>query len=171
MPEGGAIYFECRGRATGDGDRGWWAFWVKSVNEYFRLTESRLEEDIVEHYSPDPDGHHQSTHNHPAVRVIDGRVSAQRFASNYTRLASASVWDEDIDLWDNAYHTYGLMIDDTWVKRFFDGKELGRFATPIEYKQPLFILFNQDYNNNVGGTPVEGTSYVMGIDYIRVYEK
>ncbi len=162
-------YFECRARATaGNGFGAWPAFWVKSVNEYFRLTESRLELDVYEGYNSDPKGHHHAYHNWPAKRLVAGRTERHRWVSNYTGL-KASRMGQDVNLFDDQYHLYGMMIDETWVKFYFDNLELARFPTPPEAKQEVFILvdlaLNGDEIDKVDGI------YEFTLDYVRVYQK
>ena len=162
-------YFEFRARVSkGNGFASWPAFWVKSVNEFFRLTESRLELDLYEGYNSDPDGHHQAYHNWPALRLVEGRLSEHRSVGNYTGL-TASKWDEAVDLFDNEYHTYGMMIDETWVKFYFDDQELARFPTPVEAKQEVFILVDLALLPHQADK-AEGV-YELTLDYIRVFQK
>ena len=162
-------YFECRARATaGNGFAAWPAFWVKSVNEFFRLTESRLELDVYEGYNSDPDGHHQAYHNWPAARVIDGRIAQHRSVGNYTGL-TASKMGQAVNLFDNEYHIYGMMVDESWIKFYFDNEELARFATPVEARQDLFILVDLALLPHQADK-AEGV-YEFVIDYIRVYQE
>lgn len=163
-------YFEFRARASrGNGFGAWPAFWVKSVNEFFRLTESRLELDLYEGYNSDPQGHHQSYHNWPAARYVPGRVDKHRYVSNYTGLKPPAWGEGGVDLFDDAFHTYGMMIDERWVKFYFDGRELARFPTPIEAKQEVFILvdlaLNPKEKDHADGF------YELAIDYVRVYSR
>lgn len=160
-------YFEFKARATrGNGFGAWPAFWVKSVNEFFMLTESRLEIDLYEGYASDPDGHHQSYHNWPAVRLLSGRLHQHRHVSNYTGL-KLQEWSTD-DLFDDRTHTYGLMIDPLWVKFYFDGRELSRFPTPVEARQKVFILVDLAMLPKESGQAAG--AYELKLDYIRVYQ-
>lgn len=162
-------YFECRARATaGNGFGAWPAFWLKSVNEYFRLTESRMELDAYEGYNSDPKGHHQAYHNWPAKRPFEGRIKDRRRVSNYTGLKARHM-GHDIDLFDDQYHTYGVMIDETWIKFYFDNLELSRFPTPVEVKKEVFILIDLALH----GEEVDKADgvYEFTLDYVRVYQK
>lgn len=163
-------YFEFRAKCSmGNGFAAWPAFWVKSVNEFFRLSESRLEIDLYEGYNSDSDGHHQSIHNWPAARQKPGRVTQHRYQSNYTGLTAANGFAQTVNLFDGAYHTYGLMIDETWVKYFFDGQELGRYPTPIEAKQPVYIVI--DLALLPSQAAQASGAYTMTLDYVRVYQR
>jgi hypothetical protein len=162
-------YFEFRARSTrGNGVAAWPAIWLKSTNEFFRLTETRLELDLFEGYNSDPKGHHQSYHNWPAARLMPGRLAEHRYVSNYTGLKPSN-WGQAVDLFDNQYHTYGVQIDETWVRFFFDNQELGRFPTPPEAKQELFILVD------LALLPDEAAKaqglYDLTLDYVRVYQR
>lgn len=162
-------YFEMRARAsTGNGYGAWPAFWLKTVNEFFRLTETRVEIDCYEGYASDPKGHHQSFHNWPAARLIPGRVSKHRYVSNYTGLEEAQ-WGSNVNLFDNQYHTYGVSVESDWIVYYFDRRELARFPTPPEAKKPLFILVDLALNPSEASRAI-GISEV-GIDYIRVYQR
>jgi len=162
-------YFECRARASkGNGFSSWPAFWVKSVNEFFRLTESRLELDIYEGYNADPKGHHQAYHNWPAARRVEGRLRRHRYVGNYTGLTKQQ-WGHAVDLFDDRFHTYGMMVEEDWVSFYFDGRELSRFPTPIEAKQPLFILVDLALLPHQA-KKAEGT-YEFTLDYVRVYQR
>ena len=163
-------YFEFRARAgRGNGYGVWPAFWLKSVNEFFRLTESRVEIDLYEGYSSDPAGHHQSFHNWPANRVLPGRLAGHRYVSNYTGLKPAEWGGQTCDLFDDQYHLYGLMIDETWVRYFYDNRELARFPTPVEAKQELFILVDLAL---LPSQAAQASGTVdLTLDYIRVYQR
>ncbi|HSI50553.1 MAG TPA: hypothetical protein VLA61_19980 [Ideonella sp.] len=162
-------YFEFKARVSrGNGFGAWPAFWLKSVNEFFRLTESRLELDLYEGYCSDPKGHHQAMHQWPAARLMEGRISKRRSVGNYTGLKASRWGAHTVDLFDDAYHLYGMMLDEQWTRFYFDGLELARFPTPIEAKQPLFILVDlallpQQADKASG-------SYELTLDYIRVYQ-
>jgi hypothetical protein len=153
--------------STGSYKGAWPALWVKSKNSFFRLTESYLEYDVYEGYSSDRYGFHNSFHNWPALRPLAGRLQNHRLMSNYLGLKSATGgWPQDVDLFDNQWHTYGVMVTPTWVINVFDGREMFRFPTPVEMKQPLWTLVDlallQSEASQASGT------YDLAIDYIRI---
>jgi hypothetical protein len=164
-------YFEVRMKtgpsSTGNTKGAWPALWVKSENEFFNLTESRLEYDFYEGYSSDNKGFHNSIHNWPAARILPSRLQTHRYNSNYLGLTTPG-WYQNVNLFDNQYHTYGVMVTPTWVITMFDGRETFRFPTPIEMKQPLWMLAD------LALLPSEASQasgiYDMTIDYIRVYQ-
>ncbi|HSI50555.1 MAG TPA: glycoside hydrolase family 16 protein [Ideonella sp.] len=162
-------YFEMRARAkSGNGYGSWPAFWLKTTNEFFRLTETRVEIDAYEGYATDTKGHHQSFHNWPAARLMAGRLTTHRYLSNYVGL-TATQWGSDVNLFDNAYHTYGVLVTPDWIIYYFDRLELARFPTPIEAKKPLFLLVDLAMNSSEV-SKASGTSE-LGVDYIQVYQK
>jgi hypothetical protein len=73
-----------------------------------------------------------------------------------------------VNLFDGQYHTYGVMVTPTYVINTFDGREMFRFPTPIEMKQPLWALID------LALLPQEASeasgTYDLIIDYIRVYQ-
>jgi hypothetical protein len=163
-------YFELRARAkSGNGFGAWPAFWLKTTNEFFRLTETRAEIDAYEGYASDPKGHHQSFHNWPAARLLPGRLTTHRYVSNYTGMTASQWLGQDINLFDNLYHTYGIWVAPDWTIYYFDGLELARFPTTPEAKKPLFILI--DLAMNSAETAKASGISEFGLDYARVYQK
>lgn len=161
-------YIEVRMKASPGNAKGAWpALWVKSENFFYNLTESYMEYDIYEGYVSDNDGYHNSYHNWPNVRKLAGRLQSHRYMSNYLGLHTPG-WNENVNLFDNAYHTYGVMITPTVVITMFDGKEMFRFPTPIEMKQPIWTLLDLALLPSEA-SQASGT-YDLTIDYFRVYQ-
>jgi hypothetical protein len=155
------FYIEWRLRNTrGNGYGSWPAVWVKSVNEYFMMTESRVEIDAWEGWNSRPTEFYMAYHNHDALRHWPGRIASHRSFGGHTNPA---------DLYDDSYHRYGLMIDEEFVRYFFDGEEQGRIPAPIEVYQPMFILVDLALPK-AELDQVEG-EYEMGVDYIRVFRR
>jgi hypothetical protein len=162
----GPIYFEASVRATpGDDIGNWVALWVKGTTEFFFQTTTRLEIDFVEQYNVDPSGHHQALHLWPAARNYAGRLATHEFTGNYTGLIGGTPWGAT-DLFDNAYHEYGLYIDEDWMIYTFDGLELSRTPTLPDFMQPLHILVSLAMINGAGSSG----NYELGIDWIRVLQ-
>jgi hypothetical protein len=153
--------------STGNYYGAWPALWLKSENYFMNRTETNLEYDIYEGYISDVKGHHASIHNWPAARSLPGRLSSHRSTGNYYGLSSSTPQGE-VDLFDGEYHTYGCMITPDWVINYFDGMEMHRFPTPIEMKQPLWLLVDLAMNSNE--EDLASGIYELTIDYIRVYQ-
>jgi len=153
--------------STGNTTGAWPALWVKSKNCFFNLCQSYLEYDIYEGYVSDSKGFHNSLHNWPAFRPLSGRLQTHRYKSNYLGLKPAG-WPTTVNLFDNQYHTYGVMVTPNWVINMFDGLEVFRFPTPVEMKQPLWILLDLAMNSSEVSS-ADGV-YELTVDYVRVYQ-
>jgi hypothetical protein len=153
--------------STGSYYGAWPALWLRSANTFTNRTEPNMEYDIYEGYIPDVDGHHAGLHNWPAARTLPGRLSSHRVTGNYVALTSSTPQGE-VDLFDGEYHTYGCMITPQWVINYFDGIEMHRFPTPIEMKQPLWLLVDLAMMSE--GESQSSGIYDLTIDYIRVYQ-
>jgi hypothetical protein len=153
--------------STGSYYGAWPALWLRSANTFTNRTEPNMEYDIYEGYIPDVDGHHAGLHNWPAARTLPGRLSSHRVTGNYVALTSSTPQGA-VDLFDGEYHTYGCMITPDWVINYFDGIEMHRFPTPIEMKQPLWLLVDLAMMSE--GESQSSGIYDLTIDYIRVYQ-
>jgi hypothetical protein len=155
--------------STGNLKGAWPALWLKSINYFYNLYESNMEYDVYEGYISDPMGFHNSYHNWPAYRLIPGRISAHRWMSNYLGLkTSTGGWHQNVNLFDGQYHTYGAMVTPDYVINMFDGREMFRFPTPIEMKQPLWLLL--DLAMHSGEVSQASGIYDLTIDYVKVYQ-
>lgn len=166
-------YYEVRMKvgvsSTGNTKGPWPAVWLKSKNSFFNQCESYLEYDAYEGYIVDPDGFHNSIHNWPAFRKLPGRLQTHRWMSNYLGLqTSTGGWHENVNLFDGQYHTYGVMVTPTWVINMFDGREMFRFPTPVEMKQPLWTLVSLHMYPNQAS--LASGIYELTVDYVRVYK-
>jgi hypothetical protein len=153
--------------STGNTKGAWPALWIKSQNFFYNLCESYLEYDAYEGYLSDSKGFHNSYHNWPASRLVPGRLAGHRYLSNYLGLRTPG-WVQDVNLFDGQYHTYGVMVTPDWVINMFDGRENFRFPTPVEMKQPVWILLD------LALVPAEASladgTYELAVDYVRVYQ-
>lgn len=152
---------------TGNLKGAWPAVWLKSINYFFNNYESNMEYDIYEGYISDNDGFHNSYHNWPAYRLVPGRLATHRWTSNYLGLKTPG-WHQNVNLFDGQYHTYGAMVTPDWVINMFDGREMFRFPTPIEMKQPLWLLL--DLAMHTGEVSQASGVYDLTIDYVKVYQ-
>ncbi|WP_269537801.1 family 16 glycosylhydrolase [Cerasicoccus fimbriatus] len=154
--------------STGNYYGAWPALWLKSLNSFTNLTQTNIEYDIYEGYSADKKGHHATLHQHPGIRQLPGRQSSNRKIGNYYGMYTSSAFGID-DLFDGEFHTYGTMITPDWVINYFDGKELHRFPTPQEMKQPMWILVDLAMNGPSESLLADGI-YELTVDYVRVYQ-
>lgn len=153
--------------STGNTTGAWPALWVKSTNSFFNLCQSYLEYDAYEGYISDPKGYHNTLHNWPAARPLPDRLQTHRYKSNYLGLKPPG-WPTTVNLFDNQYHTYGVMVTPDWVINMFDGLEVFRFPTPVEMKRPLWILLDLALNSSEAAS-ADGI-YELSVDYVRVYQ-
>jgi hypothetical protein len=163
-------YFEMRAKfGNGNGFGAWPAFWLKSLNQFKRLTESYMELDVLEAYNSSGNQHHSALHNWPAQRVQPGRITANRHAGDVSTIRTTAGFSADVNLFDGQFHDYGCKLEADFVSIYFDGQLVGRYPTPIECKQPVYILidlalFSQEAAQAVG-------PYTMTIDRVRVLQR
>jgi len=69
-----------------------------------------------------------------------------------------------------SYHTYGVMIDDTWITYYIDRKEVMRIPTLDEYKTPFYILLDLGAHES-RALSEQSDTMDMNVDYVRVYQK
>ncbi len=149
----------------------WPALWLKSANFYHNRTETNLEFDAYEGYISDrSDNYHYSVHNWGARgRKMPGRFPEKNRGQSHIKSMSPPYWSSVEELFDGQWHTYAAMVTDESVKLYFDGKEVGRFPTPMEFHQPLWILADLAMKEEeVAGADGD---YQLDIDYIKVYQR
>ncbi|GAC1326978.1 MAG: hypothetical protein NVSMB26_00070 [Beijerinckiaceae bacterium] len=71
---------------------------------------------------------------------------------------------------DQAFHTYGVLVEREWITFYLDANEIWRTAAPPQAEQPLFVLLNLALGS---GYPIEHTPNpsFMYVDYVRVYSR
>jgi beta-glucanase (GH16 family) len=151
-------YYEMRARFDRGNDYGSWpAFWlISQLGSEKEGWGTRIEYDILEAYSTDPDGHHTALH----VRNSSGKTGT----SEYTRVGSP-----DAGMFDGNYHTYGGLVTEDWIITYMDGRELTRTRTPQEVKNNaqfhmiISLAMNPDEVTRASGR------YRMDVDYVRAY--
>ncbi|MCT7375568.1 glycoside hydrolase family 16 protein [Chelativorans salis] len=141
-------YFEMRARLpTGPGV--WPAFWLIGKDRS-RFT---AEIDVIEFYGDKPDGYSSVVH----VWHRDGR--------HYSRYTRNEVFG-DADPGD--FHTYGVKIDQDWIRFYFDGEFMWKTETQEEHRQPLYILVNLALVDGPTKNQTPDPSF-MDVDYVRAY--
>ena len=120
---------------------------------------TNTETDIIEWYSNDPRGLHQTVHLWPAKYPQPGEPTAHTYNSNYVGHDAARV--------DQGYHTYGCLIRDDLVIMYFDRKELARY--PIsqfpQFLAPVYMVLDLAVQGKTG-TP---DTLDFTIDYVRAW--
>lgn len=155
-------YFEMRA-AFPKGLASWPAFWLKTVNQFTEVKETRAEVDIIEGYGGnDYRGHHSSVHLWPASMKQPAALVQKRWGKScYSKV--------DVDMFDGRFNLYGAEITPDWVIIFFNRKELARFPALPEFRKPMFMLVDLAY---LSKEPRDDAGPLdMKVDYVRVWQR
>ncbi len=190
VPNGGKLYYEARlafnylgGNATKGfvpNAPGWGAFWLYSQNQFKDSSTTLCEIDVVEVYgatgTTTTQQHHATAFSHPAYRPQPGNIPngiTSRTPSKVTNMVTNSPWNIPTALFDGQgagtpgnFHTYGVMIDETWITWYFDGLVISRFPTYQEALGPLYHIVS--FQSQDLGSPVNCETY-MWVDYVDAY--
>jgi beta-glucanase (GH16 family) len=141
-------YFEMRARLP-QGVGLWPAFWLigKDRSNY------TAEIDVMEFYGDKPEGYSSVVH----VWHRDGR--------HYSRYARNNVF---LDADPGEFHTYGVSVDQEWIRFYFDGRFMWKTETQEEHRQPLYILLNLALIDDPAKENAPNPSF-MFVDYVRAY--
>lgn len=149
-------YFEMRARFP-KGSGTWPAFWLMGVPQLkeprARKTLTQVEIDVVEQYGVGPNALHTTLH-------LWGPGDQHR-AEGDTAIVTGMADD---------FHTYGVLVEEDFIRFYFDGSELRSMKTPAEAKVPLYLMVDLALG---GGWPIDGTpdpSRLL-VDHVRVYAK
>lgn len=118
-----------------------------------RKTLTQVEIDVVEQYGVSPNALHTTVH-------LWGPGEFHR-AEGDTSIVTGMTDD---------FHTYGVLVEEDFIRFYFDGVELRRVKTPPEAEVPLYLMVDLALS---GGWPIEQTpspSHLL-VDYVRVYAK
>jgi hypothetical protein len=156
-PRGGGFsqkfgYFEMRARFPASPGM-WPAFWLLGQPSLTDRSRTNVEIDVVEWYGALPNLVMSTMHLwHP-----DGKHSAVADHINVPGLT------ED-------FHTYGVLVDESNVRYYFDRIETQKQKTPEEAKVPLYLLVDLAMG---GGWPIDKavSPSCMEVDYVRVYAR
>lgn len=141
-------YFEMRARLpTGPGV--WPAFWLIGKDR----SKSTAEIDIIEFYGDKPEGYSSVVH----VWHRDGQ-----HYSRYNRHPAFSTETPD------DFNTYGVKIDQDWIRFYFNRKFVWKTETQEEHRQPLYMLVNLALVDGPTKEDVPDPSF-MYVDYVRAY--
>ncbi|MBM1175571.1 glycoside hydrolase family 16 protein [Microvirga arabica] len=143
-------YFEMRAKLP-PGDGVWPAFWLIGIDRSSHTAEI----DVIEHH-----GHAQGRYT-STVHVWD-RSDRKKSRSVYQRnpVPPGSLYDR--------FNTYGVSIDPTWIRFFFNREEVWRTQTPDQHRQPMYILLNLGLGGGFSTASTPNPSY-MYVDYIHAY--
>jgi hypothetical protein len=132
-------YFEMR--AEFPTDKGVWpAFWLLPANGGWPP-----EIDVVEAYG--------TSDLYSYLHTTDNTHEAQYWSRQPTMLAG--------------YHTYGVLWTKDTISFWYDGKQVGSFATPADMNQPMYMLIDLAMKKPMDG--MTDAPKTMNIDYVRAY--
>lgn len=141
-------YFEMRARLpTGPGV--WPAFWLVGLDR----SQYTAEIDVLEYYGDRPDAFSSVVH----VWHRDGRHYSQGKRIDVFREADAS-----------EFHTYGVKIDASQIRIYFDRELVWKTPTQAEHRQPMYVLLNLALVEKESKNAASDPSY-MFVDYVRAY--
>jgi hypothetical protein len=149
-------YFEMRAQLP-KGLGTWPAFWLMGVPQLQeprdKKTLTQIEIDVVEQYGVGPNALHTTLH-----RWGPGEF---HWAEGDTAIVTGMT---------EGFHTYGALVEEDFIRFYFDGVELRKSPTPKEAKVPLYLMVDLALG---GGWPIAQTpdpSRLL-VDYVRVYAR
>ncbi len=193
-PTGGSTYYEARMafNAVGIDQLGnpvnpapsWPAFWLYTILDDRDSAATKCELDVMECYGDNTtNGNklHIAAHRHSAYRPQPGNAgslgneqtggtshtpSKVVNTSNAPFSGGATLFDGTGNGNPGTFHTYGLMIDETWLTWYFDGKIVSRFATFAEALGELYILVS--FQSQDLTSPANCETYLW-VDYVDAW--
>ena len=68
------------------------------------------------------------------------------------------------------FHTYGVSVEEDFIRFYFDRREVWRVPTAVEHRRPKYILLDLALGS---GFPIENTPNpsFMYVDYVKVWER
>jgi beta-glucanase (GH16 family) len=143
-------YFEMRAKLPG-GPGVWPAFWLVGLDRSTHTSEI----DVMEHYGSMPDKYTASVH-------VWDRQNPKQSVSDHQRVPVplGSLYQD--------FHTYGVSVDATTIRFYFDRRQVWEKPTPPEFHQPFYILVDLSCG---AGWPIANMQdpSVMSVDYVQAY--
>ncbi|MET3855755.1 MULTISPECIES: glycoside hydrolase family 16 protein [unclassified Rhizobium] len=141
-------YFETRAQLpTGPGL--WPAFWLIGKDR----SKSTAEIDVMEYYGDKPDGYSSTVH----VWYRNG--------DHYSKFSRINAFLKNKP---GDFHTYGVKIDEKYIRMYFDRQMVWKTETRPEHQQPMYVLLNLGLVDNVTKASAPDPSH-MYVDYVHVY--
>ena len=170
-----AVLWKARMRDNGNPAGAWTAFWMKSVNEFIRLTESECEMDFLESVNWDPDGIDFTQHVINAWRKLPGRWEKRHYLSKFFRIGEGTdtPWTPT-NLWDDQWKWYGATVERDFVRVFFGTSddqilEVARWPSTVEVLKPQWLI--ADIARHHSRKDETAGHYELIIDDCWVYQK
>ncbi len=191
VPSGGSTYYEARMAfnavgidqfgATVNPAPSWPAFWLYTILDNRDSAATKCEIDVVEAYGDTVSSGkqlHIAGHDHGAYRPQPGNSgSPGNSTTSHTPSkvvdTTQSPWSVATTLFDGTgdglpgtFHTYGVMIDETWITWYFDGLVVSRFATFKEALGELYMLVSLQSQDLT--SPANCETYLW-VDYVDAW--
>ncbi len=144
-------YFEIRAKFP-SGAGIWPAFWLVSRTEAYTA-----EIDVVEHH-----GEFRERFT-SAVHVWDRRERERSVSVHHRTAVAPGSLSAD-------FHTYGVSVEEDFIRVFFDRREIWVTPTPAEHRTPKYILLDLALGSGFSIKNVPNPSY-MFVDFVKVWER
>jgi len=144
-------YFEVRAKLP-KGPGLWTAFWLMGVDSNAYSAEI----DVFEHYGDRPGSFMSTVHEWNRADVAKSESFSGR-----VHVPSGSLY--------SVYNTFGVFIDEDWIKIYLNRKLVWRTPTPPSHRQPMYVLLNLALEPDFPLNRTPNPSY-MWVDYVRVWK-
>jgi beta-glucanase (GH16 family) len=141
-------YFEMRAKLP-EGSGVWPAFWLVGKDR----SKATAEIDVLEFYGDKPGGYSTVVH------------VWHKGGEHYSKGKRIEVFT---DAEPTEFHTYGVKIDETFIRIYFDQKLVWKTPTQPEHRQPLYMLVNLALVDGPSNFLTPDPSH-MYVDYVRAY--
>lgn len=142
-------YFEIRAKLP-DGPGVWPAFWLIGKDR----SKATAEIDVLEFYGDKPGGYSTVVH------------VWRKGGEHYSKGKRIEVF---ADKKPTEFHTYGVKIDETFIRIYCDREMVWKTPTQAEHRQPLYMLLNLALVDGPSNFLTPDPSH-MYVDYVRAYK-
>ena len=123
-----------------------------------------VEYDIIEAYGGVA-GDSTNRQVHTSVHLVPALQPAPDAPGLVKRRHKSRIRKMPADLFDGQWHTYGGLVTPEWIITYMDRKEVARFKTIPEARQPRYLLLDLD---DIKGLARPGP-YRIDIDRVSVW--
>lgn len=104
----------------------------------------------------------------PEIDVVEAYGTSDLYSYLHTtdKTHEAQYWSRQTTML-SGYHTYGVLWTKDTISFWYDGKQVGSFATPADMNQPMYMLIDLAMKQPVDG--MTDAPKTMNIDYVRAY--
>ena len=144
-------YFETRAKFPA-GPGVWPAFWLIGRTKAYTA-----EIDVVEHHGEFPERFTS------AVHVWDRLGKNRNVTVRHPTAVPAGSLSTD-------FHTYGVSVEEDFIRVFFDRREVWATPTPAEHRMPKYILLDLALGSGFSIKDTPNPSFML-VDYVKVWER